>query len=385
MRSSFSLTWHQQLQELQGESGETIRRLHARWLRHRRRDPLLSQREPAQPRRPSFGAQLGRVPHDETGGYKVTSGARRAIRRQSRHAQALQISGAGPPRREGDRKGHREGRARHSILQYGRRHDRGQGSARAAPWHGRTARLGAVRAVGAGEAVRAALVEAGQEFGIRQVGARTYPTSCLESGWIPSPLPAIYTGEKMKPYRQWLTANSYEAMASLGGSFYSEEHRGLLPDAVRSRLRAVRQVRPRVHRPRGAGEDRGEPAAQEGHARVEQRRCRASARVAVRRRATSAKYIDLPLANYCDAAVRQGASRTARPSASRRIPATATTSARCSRWRWSNAQQRARHPSHACLGRRGRRLVEADRRAPHAGGDPRDGRACADRKLAGCH
>jgi len=73
-----------------------------------------------------------------------------------------------------------------------------------------------------GEDVRNAIVEAGQEFGIRQVGARTYPTSCLESGWIPSPLPAIYTGEQMKPYRQWLTGKSYEASASLGGSFYSD-------------------------------------------------------------------------------------------------------------------------------------------------------------------
>src|SRR4026207_1719264 len=60
-----------------------------------------------------------------------------------------------------------------------------------------------------GEEVRNAIVEAGQEYGIRQVGARTYPTSCLESGWIPSPLPAIYTGEKLKPDRQWLTPRSY--------------------------------------------------------------------------------------------------------------------------------------------------------------------------------
>lgn len=35
-------------------------------------------------------------------------------------------------------------------------------------------------------------------------------------------MPAIYSGEKMKAYRQWLPANSYEAIASLGGSFYSE-------------------------------------------------------------------------------------------------------------------------------------------------------------------
>jgi vanillate/3-O-methylgallate O-demethylase len=74
-----------------------------------------------------------------------------------------------------------------------------------------------------GEAVRNAIVEAGQEYGIRQVGSRAYPTTCLESGWIPSPLPAIYSGEEMKGYRQWLGAKSYEAMASLGGSFYSND------------------------------------------------------------------------------------------------------------------------------------------------------------------
>jgi len=74
-----------------------------------------------------------------------------------------------------------------------------------------------------GEEVRNAIVEAGKEFGIRQVGARTYPTTCLESGWIPSPVPAIYVGDELKPYRQWLTDSSYEAMASLGGSFYSED------------------------------------------------------------------------------------------------------------------------------------------------------------------
>ncbi len=73
-----------------------------------------------------------------------------------------------------------------------------------------------------GDAVRDAIVKAGEEFGIRQVGSRAYPTTCLESGWIPSPLPAVYTGEKMKPYRQWCSTRSYEAMASLGGSFYSD-------------------------------------------------------------------------------------------------------------------------------------------------------------------
>jgi vanillate/3-O-methylgallate O-demethylase len=72
-----------------------------------------------------------------------------------------------------------------------------------------------------GLAVKAAIVAAGREFGLRQVGARTYPTSTLESGWIPSPMPAIYTGEALKEYREWLRADGYEGTASLGGSFVS--------------------------------------------------------------------------------------------------------------------------------------------------------------------
>jgi len=71
------------------------------------------------------------------------------------------------------------------------------------------------------EQIRAAIVDAGKEFGLREVGARAYATNTLESGWIPSPLPAVYTGDKMKSYRQWLPATGYEGTASIGGSFYS--------------------------------------------------------------------------------------------------------------------------------------------------------------------
>jgi vanillate/3-O-methylgallate O-demethylase len=74
---------------------------------------------------------------------------------------------------------------------------------------------------GEGEEIRAAIVEAGRDFGLTQVGSRAYATNTLESGWIPSPLPAVYTGEKMKAYRQWLPASAYEGTGSLGGSFAS--------------------------------------------------------------------------------------------------------------------------------------------------------------------
>lgn len=72
-----------------------------------------------------------------------------------------------------------------------------------------------------GEEIRAAIIEAGKEFGLAQVGSRAYATNTLESGWIPSPLPAVYTGEQMKAYREWLPASGYEASGSIGGSFYS--------------------------------------------------------------------------------------------------------------------------------------------------------------------
>jgi vanillate/3-O-methylgallate O-demethylase len=69
--------------------------------------------------------------------------------------------------------------------------------------------------------IREAIVDAGRDYGLVEVGARAYSSNTLESGWIPSPLPAVYTGERMKKYREWLPANGYEGTASVGGSFVS--------------------------------------------------------------------------------------------------------------------------------------------------------------------
>jgi len=71
------------------------------------------------------------------------------------------------------------------------------------------------------EDIRGAIIEAGKDLGLIQVGSRAYPSNTLESGWIPSPLPAIYTGDKLKAYREWLPAKSYEATGAIGGSFVS--------------------------------------------------------------------------------------------------------------------------------------------------------------------
>ncbi|HXW63315.1 MAG TPA: hypothetical protein VEJ45_11990 [Candidatus Acidoferrales bacterium] len=72
------------------------------------------------------------------------------------------------------------------------------------------------------EEIRAAIVDAGKDFGLREVGSRAYASNTLESGWIPSPLPAVYSGEKMKAYREWLPATGYEGTGSLAGSFVSD-------------------------------------------------------------------------------------------------------------------------------------------------------------------
>lgn len=68
------------------------------------------------------------------------------------------------------------------------------------------------------DTVRNTLIEAGKDFGLTLCGGRTYSSNTLESGWIPSPLPAVYTGEGTKAFREWLSGKSYPGMCSLGGS-----------------------------------------------------------------------------------------------------------------------------------------------------------------------
>jgi len=76
------------------------------------------------------------------------------------------------------------------------------------------------------DVVRNALIAAGKDFGLTLVGGRTYSSNTIESGWIPSPLPATYSGEGTRGYRGWLTTNSYEAKASIGGSYVPDSVEG---------------------------------------------------------------------------------------------------------------------------------------------------------------
>lgn len=73
--------------------------------------------------------------------------------------------------------------------------------------------------------IQSTILEAAKDAGVQllRCGSRAYSTNTLESGWIPSPLPGIYTGDGMlADYRDWLGAESYEAAGAIGGSFVSD-------------------------------------------------------------------------------------------------------------------------------------------------------------------
>ncbi|MEF2978968.1 aminomethyl transferase family protein [Subtercola sp. YIM 133946] len=74
-----------------------------------------------------------------------------------------------------------------------------------------------------GPEVLAALIAAGKPFDLRLGGSRAYPSSAAESGWIARPVPAIYSGEAMRPYREWLSAADQQANPSMQGSFTSDD------------------------------------------------------------------------------------------------------------------------------------------------------------------
>jgi glycine cleavage system aminomethyltransferase T len=59
--------------------------------------------------------------------------------------------------------------------------------------------------------------------GAQHVGAWAYASASVESGWIPSPIPGIYTDPELRGYREWLPLFGIEGKRPLNGSFYSED------------------------------------------------------------------------------------------------------------------------------------------------------------------
>jgi vanillate/3-O-methylgallate O-demethylase len=71
--------------------------------------------------------------------------------------------------------------------------------------------------------VKDAILQAGAAFELRRVGSLAYFTNALELGWIPRPVPAIFTGDELRSFREWLPATSEEATWALGGSYNAPE------------------------------------------------------------------------------------------------------------------------------------------------------------------
>lgn len=74
-----------------------------------------------------------------------------------------------------------------------------------------------------GEDVKDAIMDAGEEYGIRHLGTKAYRSSGPMSGWVEFQLPAIYESDELRPYREWLPAEGPEANASIGGSYDAED------------------------------------------------------------------------------------------------------------------------------------------------------------------
>jgi vanillate/3-O-methylgallate O-demethylase len=69
--------------------------------------------------------------------------------------------------------------------------------------------------------IRDAILEAGEEYGIKSVGTTAYYSSSLSDAWMPYPVPGIFTSEDLRGFREWLSATGWEANIELGGSFRS--------------------------------------------------------------------------------------------------------------------------------------------------------------------
>jgi vanillate/3-O-methylgallate O-demethylase len=73
------------------------------------------------------------------------------------------------------------------------------------------------------EYVKDKLMTAGAPLGLAHIGAIAYPTSAIESGWVASPTPAIYTDADLRDYRESLSLFSFEGQLPMYGSFYSDD------------------------------------------------------------------------------------------------------------------------------------------------------------------
>lgn len=71
------------------------------------------------------------------------------------------------------------------------------------------------------DAVRESILDAGEEYDIRRLGSKSYQSANTVLGWLPLPVPAIYSGEEMADFREWLSLR--RGLISIGGSYDSDD------------------------------------------------------------------------------------------------------------------------------------------------------------------
>ncbi len=160
-----------------------------------------------------------------------------------------------------------------------------------------------------GPAVKEAILEAGEQHNLRRVGSLAYFTNTLELGWIPRPVPAIFTGDELRPFREWLPATASEATWAIGGSLNAPniEDYYFTPWEL-GYGNVVKFDHDFVGR-RGAREVGGRRPSQEGDARVGPGRCRRSLRVVHEARRAPGPLSRVAAGNVRDLAVRRGPRR----------------------------------------------------------------------------
>ena len=138
----------QQLRRLHGRSGQALRAVQPGRLRHRGRHPVRARRGPLRAGRPGSGAELDPLPR---GDRRVRRRGRSRPEERAAHRrppQVVSLPGAGPERDGDHREGARQRSARPRLLPHDDRDDGGQDGGCAAPRHGRSAGLGALRPLG---------------------------------------------------------------------------------------------------------------------------------------------------------------------------------------------------------------------------------------------
>jgi vanillate/3-O-methylgallate O-demethylase len=71
-----------------------------------------------------------------------------------------------------------------------------------------------------GDEIKEIVMDAGEEYGIKHLGAESYQTPNSILGWIPLVVPAIFD-EGMEEYLEWLDVG--DGLLSIGGSFESDD------------------------------------------------------------------------------------------------------------------------------------------------------------------